>query len=188
MPQTVYNTYAAPGLPGQWADDGSHDSVSFPAAVAVPFGVLCELVVTGGVTYCQPVSDATTGGSFTPTVGGVSLYDAMREQNYVNLGAAAGNGGYKIGEMVPLARRGRVFVQWDGGGTWPSYGAVNVRHSSTGANPQGVFTKTAVSTTVGNEIDVAPAGITGIMPENSAQYASNLSGTIGVAIVSLNLG
>ena len=49
-----------------------------------------------------------------------------------------------------------MWVLTDAGGTFTQYGAINVNHSSTGAHAQGVFTFTAVQTTVGNEIDIAP--------------------------------
>lgn len=73
--------------------------------------------------------------------------------------------GWKAGTPVPFMRRGRIWAAGDGGGTALRYGPINVNHSSTGANPQGVFTFSAVSQTAGSEIDVAP-GVTIWNPDN----------------------
>lgn len=185
--QTNFNVRPPMGLPGQWADDGLHDSLPFPAHVAVPFGVLCEVVVVNGVEMCQPVQDTGTAGSFLPVLAGVSLYDPMREQSY--LAAPAVGGAYKAGEMVPCARRGRVRVAFDNGGTWPTFAAVHVWHSSDGSHAQGVFTMTAASATSGAEIDTAPAGILGVEKDMAqGSYTDAFGVSLGSAVVSLNLG
>jgi hypothetical protein len=185
--QTNFNVYPPVGVPGQWADDGLHDSVSYPALVAVPFGVLCEVVVSNGIEYCQPVQDAGTEGSFTPKLAGVSLYDPAREQAYQ--AAVESSGSYAAGEMVPCARRGRVFAQFDGTGTWPTWSAPNVWHSSTGAAAQGVFTMHATQTTAGSEIDTAPAGVIGVDADRAqSSYTDGFGVAIKTAVVSLNLG
>lgn len=193
MAQITFNV--SPSIaasPGQWADNGYHDTLSYPAKVAIPFGVLCEIVLTNGFEEIQPVQDAGTTVAFLPVLAGVSVYDPMREQSLSYSAAGSGQGGsYQVGEMVPCARRGRIFVAWDGGGTWPSTGPVRLQHSSTGAFPQGVFTMTAASTTVGHEIDLVPAingFVTGIQPDRSqAAYVDAFGNTISVAVVSLNL-
>jgi hypothetical protein len=192
VPQTNFNVYpSVAASPGQWADNGVHDTVSFPALVAVPFGVLCEVVISNAIEMCQPVQDATTGGSFLPKLAGVSVYDPAREQTYVGgSGASPGTGGsYAAGELVPCGRRGRIFAQWDGITTnpWPTWGAIQVNHSSTGAHPQGVFSTQAVSATVGFEIDIAPSCIGCEAARSQSSYTDAFGNSIIVGIVSLNL-
>lgn len=183
--QTVFNTRPPKGIPGQLMDVGNKDVFSFVAKVAIPFGVLCEIVVVSGVEKIQPVQDAGTAGSFLPVLAGVSVYDPMREQGYQTPGLG---GSYKAGEMVPCVRRGRVRAAFDNGGTWPTWGAVRVNHSSDGSHGQGTFTMTAASTTVGAEIDLAPTGVIGVEgPEAQGSYTDGFGNTIGTAVVSLNL-
>lgn len=187
--QTTFNVSPPSGMPGMPFDNGFVDGRSFPALVAIPFGVLCELVLSNGNYFAQPLQDTGTAGSFTPVLAGVSRYNAQRENALPNFSGSAGGGAYKAGEMVPFARRGRIWVQFDGTGTWPEYATPHVWHSSTGANPQGVFTMHATQTTVGAEIDNAPAGVLGIEAALAiASYTDGFGNTLSAAVVSLNLG
>lgn len=157
------------------------------AAVDIPYGVLVEEITSGATAgQIQPVQDTGTAGSFTPRVVGVSMLDPMREQTFVP-DALTGSTPrpYKAGEAVPVARRGSVFVQWDGGGTWGSLVKPNVWHSSDGTHSQGVFTFTGTATTAGAEIDNAPSGILAIRPQWASNVTTNF-GTAGVAVVELN--
>lgn len=194
--QTNFNVYPSNAAsPGQWADDGYHDVKSYPAKVAIGFGILCEIVLTNGFEEIQPVQDTGTTGSFLPVLAGVSVYDPAREQAmpYGPNGAPGTGGSYIAGEMVPCARRGRIWGQWDGVGTWPATGQIRVLHSSTGAFPQGVFTMAAASTTVGHEIDLVPVSapngpVIGIEPDRAqASYTDGFGNSISIGIVSLNL-
>lgn len=185
--QTQFNINPPAGLPGMPFDDGPMEVRAFPAHVDCPFGLLLEIVVTSGVRGVQPVQDSGTTGSFLPNLAGISLYNPMREQAYVNAGATAGNGFYRAGEMVPCVRRGRVWAAFDNGGTWPEYAAVRVKHNSDGSAGAGVFTMTAASTTSHAEIDTAPScqGIEATLAQGA--YVDFSGDTIGAAVVSINL-
>lgn len=182
--QTTFNVAPPAGYPGMPFDDGPLEKRAFPAAEDIPFGVLCELLANGSI---QRVQDAGTAGSFLPKLAGISMYAPIREQAYVGGGGAAGNGYWKKGEMVPVVRRGRVWAQFDAGGTWPEYAAVNVHHNSDGSAGAGVFTLTAVSTTSHAEIDVAPAclGIEAALAQPA--YTDGFGNSIQAAVVSINL-
>lgn len=161
MPQTSIPFNAIAGQPGMAfdAEASNRDVVSIEAAVNIPFGVACELNSSG---LAVPFKDSTTGGSFAPKFIGVCLLDPLGvEQNYVTYQVppsttGSTSSGYLAGQLVPFMRRGRIWVLTDAGGTFLSYGNVNVWHSSTGAYDQGVFTFTAPQTTAGQEIDVCP--------------------------------
>lgn len=186
--QTTFNLNPGNGVPGQMFDDGPKEVRAFPAAHDIQFGVLCEFVTVSGNREIQMVQDSGTTGSFTPNLAGISLYDPMHEQAYANLGATPGAGYWRKGEMVPVLRRGRVWVQFDNGGTWPEYATVNVWHSSDGTHNQGVFTMTATQTTAGAEIDAAPSTIQGIEKALAQGNFTDFSGdTVGVAVVAINL-
>lgn len=197
MPQTGYNLepgIAVPGMP--FSLSGSDVIEARPALVAIPFGVLVEIVVSGGIEYVQPVQDLTGSPWTAAKLYGVSVYDPAREQAIPSLGANVGiNGlaGYAANEMVPVMRRGCIYVQTDGaaawaaGGTsWPSLGAVNVHHSSDGTHAQGVFTMLAQVTTAGNEIDACPTTIIGRDIGRVQTYTSGFGATFNVAVVELN--
>ena len=161
MPQTNISFNGVNGQPGLAFDQNvsGRDVVSRIAAVNIPFGVACELNSSG---LAVPLQDSTTGGSFNPEFIGVSMIDPLGvEENYQtftvpNVGTGSTSSGYLKGQSIPFMRRGRIWVLTDAGGTFLRYGAINVWHSSTGANDQGVFTFTAPATTAGAEIDIAP--------------------------------
>jgi hypothetical protein len=126
-------------------------------------GTIVEMDSSGN---CIPLLDATTGGAFAPKVLGVVCYDPMGAmQTWAQPAvppslASSTFPGYAVGVRVPILRRGRLWVLWDGSvsnGALPNLGAVNVLHSSTGAFAQGVVTTLAVSATAGHEIDVLGA-------------------------------
>lgn len=187
--QTNFPINPNAGMPGQRFDNGPHEVRAFIAAEAIPFGALCEIVVTNGVRYCQRVQDSGTAGSFLPNLAGIAEYDPMREQNYVGVsGASAGSGGYAKGEMVPCIRRGRVWVNWDGDTTtaWPEYAAIRVKHNSDGSSGAGVFTTKAAATTLHAEIDTAPncQGIEAALAVTSADFSGD---TMATAVIAINL-
>ena len=161
MPQLNYTQNAVIGQPGQAfdAEAFSRDVVSRVCSAVIPFGTICAMDANG---FAVPVQDATTGGAFQPKLLGIALYDALAvEEAYAAppvppTGAGSSSVGYPIGRAVPFMRKGRIWVAGDATGTATRYGAINVNHSSTGAFAQGVFTFSAVSATVGHEIDIAP--------------------------------
>ena len=162
MPQLSYSQNAIVAQPGMAFDleATDRDVVSRTAAVNIPFGVYCELT-SGGLA--QPMQDATTGASFAPKSLGISLFDPLGvEQQYSTFAVPASssgssNLGWLKGMSVPFMRRGRIWVSGDASGAASIYGPINVHHSSSGANAQGVFTLLPVQATSGNEIDVAPS-------------------------------
>lgn len=162
MPQLSYSQNAIVAQPGMAfdAEASARDVVSAVAATNIPFGSYCEFTSTGTVQLMQ---DSTTGGSFLPKSAGIALFDPLGvEQAYTTFAVPAttsgsSSSGWLKGMAVPLMRRGRIWVLGDASGTQLNYGLINVHHSSTGANPQGVFTFIAISAAAGNEIDIAPS-------------------------------
>jgi hypothetical protein len=163
MPQTSVPfgaILAQPGMPYD-AEMSNRDVVSVVASQNIPFGSLVELT-TGAASVVNLPNDAGTGGSFLPKSVGIAMCNPLgTEESYLpgavpNAGVGATAVGWLKGQKIPIMRRGRIWVLGDGGGTPLIFGAINVWHSSTGANLQGVFTFSAVSTTVGAEIDICP--------------------------------
>ena len=65
---------------------------------------------------------------------------------------------------------------------------MQVVHSSTGANPQGVVTTKAVSATVGFEIDLLPAGCQFYDPRlQSGTYTDPFGTTRSTVVMNVNL-
>lgn len=107
----------------------------------------------GVVYYVAAATSASTSAVLTAKFTGTTAAG----QTATQVQAGSTTPGYRAGQVIQIMRNGYIWVLGDGGGTALQTGAINVRHSSTGANPQGVFTFTAASTTAGNEIDVAPS-------------------------------
>jgi hypothetical protein len=199
MPQLYYNLEPVIGVPGMPFSPATSNVVeSRPALVPIPFGVALELVVSGGIEYVQPLQDAGTTSSFLPALYGVSIFDPAREQALPTLGVNPGGittyTGYLAGEMVPVMRSGTIYVLTDSAteqaswaNAWPSLGAVNVWHSSTGANFQGVFTQLAASATSGAEIDACPTSIIGRDPGRQQTYTNGFGAVFSIAVVEINL-
>lgn len=147
-PQTVYTLNNKAGLPGQLYDNDESCFVdSKPCgATALAAGVVVELV--GGVLRIAQ----GTGDPDSAAIWGVVLYTAAMEPN-----PTTGAGQYTPGMDVPVLRRGRIWAQCASGATFNQGFAVNVAHSSTGANPQGVFTSSAASGTAGSEVSTTKA-------------------------------
>jgi hypothetical protein len=198
MPQLNYNLGPIPGIPGQLMDInavGLGDIISGVAAVVIPPGVDLEFNSSG---LLVPVSDLTAawppaGGAGVTAHAGVSIYDlAGFEQGLFPFAvppSTAGSSatGYPKGAVVPVLRRGRIWMQYDGGGTPARIGGVNVWHSSDGTHPQGVLTFSATAVTVGAEIGAA-AGITAWNPTLLAgTYTDGFGVTWGVCGASVNL-
>lgn len=193
MPQTTYNLRSVPAVPGMLfdANDLGNDIMSFPAKFTVPFGVAVELNSDGTV---QPAQTATTGAPPAKLIG-ISVFDLAREQQYPPSALTpTTTPGYAAGEMVPVMTRGRIYVAQDGGGTWTNFGSgtLNVWHSSTGANPQGVFTFTAAQTTAGAEIDNVPAWCVPFKPASASPnafvgtFTDGFGQSVTVGVVSVN--
>jgi len=136
MPQTTYLTDRAIAVAGQLADGGNDIHIAtWPASEVIPFGLAVE-VVSGKVRLPQST------GQEIATFGGVAMYKDM-----------AVPGGYAIGDMVPVLRKGRIW----GVGSSTLTGATEledakVSHSSTVATDRGKFTDAASAATAGSEI------------------------------------
>lgn len=199
MPQTTYNLTPPPAQPGALlSNDRSGLMVrTVPAGVVVPFGVLCETyAATNGQLLCRPVQDSTTGGSFVPAVAGISMLDNLAvEMGYTAYAvppSTTGSSvtGYPVGYSVPLVFRGGIWGSWDGntGVALPTNGGIQVWHSSTGANPQGVFTTKAAQTTAGAEID-GPFGYFSVFDPfvKSGAYTDAFGNVIDIVALQINL-
>lgn len=126
----------------------------------------------------------TTVTFFTPKTLGVSLFGAFAVENQYNVfsvppGVGSVAAGWFKGMEVPFMRRGRIWVAGDAGGTSLATGPINVWHSSTGANPQGVFTFTSAQQTVGAEIDQAPGCQVYNLGTTNVSYATSFTDPFG---------
>jgi hypothetical protein len=140
-----------------------------------------------GVQYfIAQAGSATTAYQLTTAYGGPSNGAATTTLP----GQGSTSSGWKAGMVAPFVRRGRIWVAGDASGTAVQYGPINVHHSSTGTNPQGVFTFLAAPVfTAGNEIDVAP-GCTVWNPGlgYSAQYTDPFGNVFSMYVVSIHIG
>lgn len=153
------------------------------------------------VNYTGTTNASTTaslpGASYGPSLIGVSVMDVVgAEQGYQtyqvpNAGVGSTFVGYPKGRAVPVCRKGRIWTLWDGSTSTPlpfPDGSMNVIHSSTGANPQGVVTTKAPSTTAGFEIDPLPACCQLYDPRQlSGTYTDAFGTTTSMVVMSLNL-
>src|SRR5579872_1356491 len=162
MPQTSMPLGPIPATPGMLIDliENCYIETGLVSPNALN-GVIQpgQIVEMDSAGNAIPLSDATTGGAFAPKIWGVVPYASMGGMMSWALPAVPPStasstfAGYPKGTRIPILRRGRLYVLWDGNvsnGALPNLGLVNVRHSSTGANPQGVITTLAVSNTAGN--------------------------------------
>lgn len=191
--QLNYNVRSIPAVPGMLfdANDAGNDIGSYIAKVAIPYGVAVELNADGTI---QPAQTATTGAP-PAKVCGISVFEVAREQNFPPGAVAVSfTPGYLAGEPVPVLHRGRIFVAQDGGGSWTNFGSgtLNVWHSSTGANPQGVFTFTATQSTAGAEIDNAPAWMVPLKPTSlspnafTGTFTDGFGQSVTIGVVNVN--
>lgn len=155
--EQIYQRFQVPtALAGTISVTNASASVTFSTAQTLAAGTQLVFASQPGVIYYLSTAlAAATAGTLTTVYTGTTAGSTTTTV----IGVSSSVPGWRAGSVVPFLRKGRIWVETDGGGTTIRYGAVNLRHSSTGANPQGVFTFTAAQTTAGNEIDVAP-GVT----------------------------
>lgn len=165
MSQSTYSVDSPICQLGQLADTGVKEEVSYPAAEAIPFGRAVEL--DSGGTKVQLVQG--TGQAIAKLVG-VSIYDATKEPDTVG-------GGYKIGEVVRVLRKGRIYAEFSGT-TDAALASANIYHSSTIATNRGKFTDVAGAAGAGVEVD--SSGFAKFMRPINASQA-------GACLVELNL-
>lgn len=150
--------YAAPTIPtvlaGTVTTTNNSTALTFTTAQTLaagqPFQVSNQI---GVIYYIAVATSASTSAVMTAKFTGTGA--AGLTATLVQAGSSTK--GYRAGQIIQIMRNGYIWALGDGGGTATQTGPINVRHSSTGANPQGVFTFTAASTTAGNEIDIAPS-------------------------------
>jgi hypothetical protein len=193
MGQLRVNLGPIPAMPGQLMDlnsIGAGDIVSGVAVEVIPPGVLCELDTNG---LARPMKETAANFAASSFIG-ASIYDlAGFEQGYFPFAvppSSAGSTatGYPIGAVVPFLRRGRIWMQYDGGGAPIKIGAVNVWSSSDSTHARGVLTFTATSGTAGAEIQ----NLATLIAWNPTLLAGSYTDGFGVATIvcgaSLNLG
>lgn len=189
--QLAYNYRSMPAQPGMPYDFNATASVvrSYPASAVILPGTAVELM-SGAV---RPAQTATTGAPPAKMIG-VAMFDPAKEQSFPpDPHTGTSFPGYQVGEMVPVMVKGDIWVQIDGGGTWPvDFGAVNVWHSSDGSHNQGVFTESAPSATAGAEIDTCAAWVSGFTPSPqvsqawTGSFTDGFGNTVKIAPLSLN--
>lgn len=136
MSQTVYNDDPVQAVEGQLFDNDLQgaDIVSYPCSEDISAGRLLSLVA-GAVREHQEASLAN--------VAGIAIYKPG--QTAAAIGAPGKT--YKLGEMVPCMRSGRVFVAVTGSA--PAAGdALNVNSNAVTAASRGKLTTTAVAANI----------------------------------------
>ncbi len=193
MGQLRVNLGPIPAMPGQLMDLNSvaiGDIVSAVAVEVIPPGVLCELDTNG---LARPMKE-TAGNFAASSFIGVSALDiAGFEQGYTAFAVPASSAGsvatgYLIGAVVPFLRKGRIWMQYDGGGAPVKIGAVNVWSSSDGTHARGVLTFTGTSGTAGAEIQNLATLIAWNPTLLAGSYTDGFGVATGVCGASLNLG
>lgn len=140
MSQTTYNLVQGIAVPGLVADGRPHAEFTgrFPASEIIPPGRFCE-VVAGKVRLAQGT------GQDSATEAGISVYKAMLEPQT--------GGEYQIGDLVPLLRKGAIWVEIAAtSGSITELEDAHYSHSSTITTNRGKFTDEAPAATAGTEI------------------------------------
>lgn len=172
--EEVYVPWSLPAaLAGTVTNTNASTAITFSTAQTLPSGTMLVFSNQPGTPYflSKALAAGTAGvltSAFTGVGGAGKTTTSTPPQSKCP--------GLRAGRMGAFMREGRIWVLGDGGGAVsPGVGAaINVNHSSTGANPQGVFTFTAAQTTVGNEIDVAP-GIVCFQPPGQGSTGAPVS-------------
>ncbi len=161
-PMGVEQNYVQWGLPtvlaGTVSVTNGSANVTFSVAQTLAQGQPIVFSSQPGVQYFLSAAVvASTAGTLTASYVGVTAGAATS-----TLAAQGSNTvGWKAGTSVPFMRRGRIWAASDAAAGATQTGPINTWHSSTGANPQGVFTFTTAASlaamTAGTEIDVAPS-------------------------------
>lgn len=151
MSQTSYSRDPIKGYAGARYDASTGtDTAHGVAAEEIPFGVLVERQVDGTIRRWRG-----TGKVF-----GVSLRHEAREGGAFAIG---GNSNYKQYDQVPVARRGRVWVQFESNAVGVALAAPNfyaaTDDSLSNAQYRGRATSRATSATTGAEIVAQASGV-----------------------------
>ncbi len=140
MSQTTYNRVRSAAVAGMLVDLTECVIESFVALEDIPPGRMVEWNASSkGIQLPQ-------GTGFSLPVG-MSCFDPTNMQPAI---PAAGFV-YKLGDMVPVLRRGKIWAAFSGG-TPALFSPANVKHSSTVATNRGMVTASATSSVAGSEI------------------------------------
>jgi hypothetical protein len=145
MPQTSYSVFPSQAYQGQPGDGylGTYIVSEIAAADFAP-GLGLEYDTAGLVRPAQST------GTDIARKAGVSVLKTSKSST----APLSTNVTFKSGDVVPCLRRGKIWAKFDGGS--PIKGdSLNLKHSSTTAANQGVFTASATSGTAGSEIGTA---------------------------------
>lgn len=140
MSQTTYNVFPAEAFAGQVADGDDSTIKSYVADGEVLPGRLLELTTAGKVRMPQGT------GSGLPIAGAAVLRTSSAGNAPIST-----NSPYPDGKVVPVMRKGRIWLDFNGGS--PATGdSLNVKHSSTTDTHRGKVTGTTTSSSSGVEI------------------------------------
>lgn len=165
MPQTSYSNYHAAAIPGQVVD-AAHGHRGqrgrYECSEDLNFGRVVELHTDGKLR--QPQTASAVG----KLLGAVPYNPSLPPTGGVN--------GYANGaHMVPVLRRGQIWVEYTG--TAPTVEkAVNVMSSSTIATHRGKVTGDAASASAGVEIYALPGAV-----------CVEVDATLSLALIEFNL-
>lgn len=137
MSQTSYSLDSVAAIPGQLYDANlpGNDIVSYVAQEDIPAGRMLNLRTDGRVELTKSAS--------LGVVAGFSIYKPF--QKATAIGAPGFT--YKAGEVVPVMRKGRVYVELTGAA--PTAGvALNVNSNATAAADLGKMTITAAGANI----------------------------------------
>jgi|ERR1700722_303797 len=160
--QTTYNLSPAEASPGQIGDLEDYSIESFVASAVVNPGRAVQLSADG--KSCNQVSQTSSSTTTPPNkVLGVAVLKTARAPADAGFSYTGTPQQYQIGEMVPVMKRGKVFVEWSSTTAQPvgTNVGLNIYSSSTastGTN-NGKFTANTASDTGGSEILPVPGGM-----------------------------
>lgn len=169
--QTVYTVFPDVALAGQLGDPSFATFVrSYIAKSDITPGTFVELNSDGTVQM------AKTSGAGEVIEGVAVLRTAGKQTQPLSVSSD-----YKAGDVVPVLRRGQVWVLWAGSGT-PALGSrVNVSHHSTTATQNGYGTDAVPSLS-------ADAEVSPVNAELMRTVTTNVNANTDVlALVELNL-
>ncbi len=170
--QLTYTLFPTQADPGMLADNTVNRIVSRVAAETIYPGRGLEKATDSGAVQMVQQTSTTLN-----LVGFSVLLTAQRpglggDNNGTNVGGAV----YNVGDMVPVLKRGSMFVEWSGT-TQVEGSSHNMYHSSTIATNRGKLTDVGTSAGAGTEIAACPSWV---------QLQAKLTGSGNIALVDVN--
>ena len=188
-PLGIEQSYVTWGIPtaltGTVSVSNGSANVTFSTAQSLAQGAPIVFSSQPGVQYfVSQATSSSTAAVLTANYGGVTNGAATSSLPVAGSTAV----GWRAGMAAPFMRQGRIWVAGDASGTPLQLGAINVHHSSTGANAQGVFTFLPLTLTAGNEIDVAPGcNVYNVGKQYSGQYTDPFGNVFSMYVVEINI-